>query len=87
MSQRDGLGSASHAPKLSVSGTKGTINIPAVVQQWEVVLDGPEGTAFWLITAELPVSLEGPVRDVWGGVAFPNRDLLAADDRGHHGRE
>ncbi len=62
MSQRDGLGSAGHAPKLCASGTKGTIDITAVVQQWEVMLDGPEGIAFWLITAGIHMSPEGPDR-------------------------
>ncbi len=39
------MGCASPDPKLHASGTKRTIDIPAVVQQWEVMLDGPEGTA------------------------------------------
>uniref|UniRef100_A0A673NG05 receptor protein-tyrosine kinase n=1 Tax=Sinocyclocheilus rhinocerous TaxID=307959 RepID=A0A673NG05_9TELE len=30
MSQQDGLGNASHAPKLCTSGTKGTVDVPAV---------------------------------------------------------
>lgn len=82
MSQRDGLGSASHAPRYRTSGTKGTVDIPAVVQRWGVVPEGPEGTASWVIATTLPVFPEELARDAWRGVASPNRDLLAAGEGG-----
>lgn len=67
MSQRDGLGSASHAPRYRTSGTKGTVDIPAVVQRWGVVPEGPEGTASWVIATTLPVFPEELARDAWRG--------------------
>ncbi len=63
-------------------GIKGTIDTPAVVQRWEVVLDGAEGITSWLTTAGLPMSPEGPARDEWRGIASPSSNLLAAGDRG-----
>ncbi len=46
VSQRDRLGSVSHASRHCASGSNGTIDIPVVVQQNGVGVDGTEGGAF-----------------------------------------
>ncbi len=61
MSQQDGLGSASHTLKLRASGTKGTINIPAVVQQR------------WTHPRRTSQAPGGLARDAWRGIALSLR--------------
>ncbi len=46
MSQRDRLGSESHASRRCASGSNGTIDVPVVVQRKGVGVDGTEGGAF-----------------------------------------
>ncbi len=46
MSQRDGLGGMSHASRRRASGSNGAIDVPVMVQQRGVGLDGTEGNAF-----------------------------------------
>ncbi len=46
VSQRDRLGSVSHASRRCASGSNGTIDIPFVVQRKGVGVDGTEGGAF-----------------------------------------
>ncbi len=78
MSQRDGLGSMSHASRHRASSSNDTIGVPVVVQRRGAGLDGTEGNAFWDILAELPGSETGLARGAWGDTASPNRTLLAA---------
>ncbi len=46
VSQRDRLGSVSHASSRCASGSNGTIDVPVVVQRKGVGVDGTEGGAF-----------------------------------------
>ncbi len=46
VSQRDRLGSMSHASRRCASGSNGIIAIPVVVQRKGVGMDGTEGGAF-----------------------------------------
>ncbi len=46
VSQRDRLGSVSHNSRRHASGSNGTIEVPLLVQQKGVGLDGTEGSAF-----------------------------------------
>ncbi len=46
VSQRDRLGSVSHASRRCASGSNGTIDVPVVVQRKGVGVDGTEGGAF-----------------------------------------
>ncbi len=86
VSQRDRLGSVSHASRRCASGSNGTIDIPVVVQWKGVGVDGTEGGAFWGILTELPGSQTGLARGAWGGMSSPNRTLLATGKMGR-GRE
>ncbi len=62
--------------------SNGTIDVPVVVQQRGVGMDGTEGSAFWDILAEIPGSQTGLPRGAWGGIASPKRALLAAGKMG-----
>ncbi len=86
VSQRDRLGSVSHASRRCASGSNGTIDVPVVVQRKGVGVDGTEGGAFWGILTKLPGSRTGLARGVWGGMSSPNRTLLATGKMGR-GRE
>ncbi len=46
VSQRDRLGSVSHASRHCASGSNGAINIPVVVQRKGAGVDGTEGGAW-----------------------------------------
>ncbi len=89
MSQRDGLGSASQAPRDRTSGTREATDVPAVGQRSGAQGPDSEGSAFrsgvWVRSATL-TWLQGWAGGAGEGIASSDRTLLLIGER-RGGRE